>query len=68
MDNRLTRVTLTVVDTYGNPLQGQNVTLTLPKGVTSKTGNTVTTDAAGKADIELMSTVAGGTQHHGLSE
>ncbi|EET3287897.1 hypothetical protein AAU84_003174 [Escherichia coli] len=46
-------------DTYGNPLQGQNVTLTLPKGVTSKTGNTVTTDAAGKADIELMSTVAG---------
>ncbi len=53
------QVTLTVVDTYGNPLQGQNVTLTLPKGVTSKTGNTVTTDAAGKADIELMSTVAG---------
>ncbi|EEQ5941455.1 hypothetical protein GNQ24_000600 [Escherichia coli] len=46
-------------DTYGNPLQGQNVTLTLPKGMTSKTGNTVTTDAAGKADIELMSTVAG---------
>ncbi|EET2533270.1 hypothetical protein FJP46_001613 [Escherichia coli] len=46
-------------DTYGNPLQGQNVTLTLPKGVTSKAGNTVTTDAAGKADIELMSTVAG---------
>ncbi|GCH97034.1 invasin [Escherichia coli] len=53
------QVTLTVVDTYGNPLQGKNVTLTLPKGVTSKTGNTVTTDAAGKADIELMSTVAG---------
>ncbi|TLI80034.1 intimin-like adhesin FdeC [Escherichia sp. E2562] len=53
------QVTLTVVDRYGNPLQGQNVTLTLPKGVTSKTGNTVTTDAAGKANIELMSTVAG---------
>ncbi|OSL33933.1 invasin [Escherichia albertii B156] len=53
------QITLTVVDTYGNPLQGQNVTLTLPQGVTSKTGNTVTTNAAGKADIELMSTVAG---------
>lgn len=53
------QITLTVVDSYGNPLQGQEVTLTLPKGVTSKTGNTVTTDAAGKADIELMSTVAG---------
>ncbi|HCY3306153.1 inverse autotransporter adhesin FdeC [Escherichia coli] len=53
------QVTLTVVDTYGNPLQGQEVTLTLPQGVTSKTGNTVTTNAAGKADIELMSTVAG---------
>ncbi|HFG4068463.1 TPA: inverse autotransporter beta domain-containing protein [Escherichia coli] len=53
------KVTLTVVDSYGNPLQGQNVTLTLPEGVTSKTGNTVTTNAAGKADIELMSTVAG---------
>lgn len=35
------------------------MTLTLPKGVTSKTGNTVTTNAAGKADIELISTVAG---------
>ena len=53
------KVTLTVVDSYGNPLQGQNVTLTLPEGVTSKTGNMVTTNAAGKADIELMSTVAG---------
>ncbi|EES1237408.1 intimin-like adhesin FdeC [Escherichia coli] len=53
------QITLTVVDSYGNPLQGQNVTLTLPKGVTSKTGNTVTTNAAGKADIELISTVAG---------
>ncbi|MEG8136556.1 inverse autotransporter beta domain-containing protein [Escherichia marmotae] len=53
------QVTLTVVDNYGNPLQGQNVTLTLPQGVTSKTGNTVTTNTAGKADIELMSTVAG---------
>ncbi|EOR8047942.1 inverse autotransporter beta domain-containing protein [Escherichia coli] len=53
------QITLTVVDTYGNPLQGQEVTLTLPQGVTSKTGNTVTTNAAGKADIELMSTVAG---------
>ncbi|MED9019742.1 inverse autotransporter beta domain-containing protein [Escherichia coli] len=53
------QITLTVVDTYGNPLQGQNVTLTLPQGVTSKTGNTVTTNASGKADIELMSTVAG---------
>lgn len=52
-------VTLTVVDTYGNPLQGQEVTLNLPQGVTSKTGNTVTTNAAGKADIELISTVAG---------
>lgn len=39
--------------------RGKNVTLTLPKGVTSKTGNTVTTNAAGKADIELISTVAG---------
>ncbi|MCM4498672.1 Ig-like domain-containing protein, partial [Escherichia coli] len=48
------QITLTVVDTYGNPLQGQEVTLTLPQGVTSKTGNTVTTNAAGKADIELM--------------
>ncbi|STI77626.1 Ig domain-containing protein [Escherichia coli] len=27
--------------------------------MTSKTGNTVTTNAAGKADIELISTVAG---------
>ncbi|OSL85529.1 putative adhesin [Escherichia coli TA249] len=53
------QVTLTVVDSYGNPLQGQEVTLTLPQGVTSKTGNTVTTNAAGKADIELISTVAG---------
>lgn len=53
------QVTLTVVDTYGNPLQGQEVTLNLPQGVTSKTGNTVTTNAAGKADIELISTVAG---------
>lgn len=53
------QATLTVVDNYGNPLQGQNVTLTLPQGVTSKTGNTVTTNTAGKADIELMSTVAG---------
>lgn len=59
MDSLLTRVTLTVVDSYGNPLQGQEVTLTLPQGVTSKTGNTVTTNAAGKADIELISTVAG---------
>lgn len=47
------------MDSYGNPLQGQEVTLTLPQGVTSKTGNTVTTNAAGKVDIELMSTVAG---------
>ena len=47
------QITLTVVDSYGNPLQGQEVTLTLPQGVTSKTGNTVTTNAAGKADIEL---------------
>ncbi|HHZ9913163.1 TPA: Ig-like domain-containing protein, partial [Escherichia coli] len=31
------QVTLTVVDSYGNPLQGQEVTLTLPQGVTSKT-------------------------------
>lgn len=53
------QITLTVVDSYGNPLQGQEVTLTLPQGVTSKTGNTVTTNAAGKVDIELMSTVAG---------
>ncbi|EEW8754273.1 intimin-like adhesin FdeC [Escherichia coli] len=53
------QVTLTVVDTYGNPLQGQEVTLNLPQGVTSKTGNTVTTNAAGKSDIELISTVAG---------
>ena len=53
------QVTLTVVDSYGNLLQGQEVTLTLPQGVTSKTGNTVTTNAAGKADIELISTVAG---------
>lgn len=53
------QITLTVVDSYGNPLQGQEVTLTLPQGVTSKTGNTVTTNAAGKADIELISTVAG---------
>ncbi len=52
------QITLTVVDSYGNPLQGQEVTLTLPQGVTSKTGNTVTTNAAGKVDIELMSTVA----------
>ena len=35
------QITLTVVDSYGNPLQGQEVTLTLPQGVTSKTGNTV---------------------------
>ncbi|MFP1455032.1 Ig-like domain-containing protein [Escherichia coli] len=48
------QITLTVVDSYGNPLQGQEVTLTLPQGVTSKTGNTVTTNAAGKVDIELM--------------
>ncbi len=53
------KVTLTVADSYGNPLQGQNVTLTLPEGVTSKTGNTIATNAVGKADIELMSTVAG---------
>ncbi|EFH8830604.1 hypothetical protein GFP66_15060 [Escherichia coli] len=53
------QITLTVVDSYGNPLQGQEVTLNLPQGVTSKTGNTVTTNAAGKADIELISTVAG---------
>ncbi|EIP3359368.1 inverse autotransporter adhesin FdeC [Escherichia coli] len=53
------QITLTVVDSYGNPLQGQEVTLTLPQGVTSKAGNTVTTNAAGKVDIELMSTVAG---------
>ena len=53
------KVTLTVTDSYGNPLQDQTVTLTLPEGVSSKTGNTVTTNAAGKADIELMSTVAG---------
>ncbi|MXD47016.1 hypothetical protein FQ011_25155, partial [Escherichia coli] len=65
VNNRLTngqsanQITLTVVDSYGNPLQGQEVTLTLPQGVTSKTGNTVTTNAAGKVDIELMSTVAG---------
>ena len=32
------QITLTVVDSYGNPLQGQEVTLTLPQGVTSKTG------------------------------
>ncbi|HFK4295861.1 TPA: inverse autotransporter adhesin FdeC [Escherichia coli] len=50
------QITLTVVDSYGNPLQGQEVTLTLPQGVTSKTGNTVTTNAAGKVDI---ATVAG---------
>lgn len=37
----------------------QTVTLTLPEGVSSKTGNKVTTNAAGKADIELISTVAG---------
>ncbi|HEI2548383.1 TPA: inverse autotransporter beta domain-containing protein [Escherichia coli] len=53
------KVTLTVTDSYGNPLPDQTVTLTLPEGVSSKTGNTVTTNAAGKADIELMSTVAG---------
>ena len=53
------QVTLTVVDSYGNPLQGQEVTLTLPQGVSSKTGNRVTTNTAGKADIELISTVAG---------
>lgn len=40
-------------------MQDQTVTLTLPEGVSSKTGNTVTTNAAGKADIELMSTIAG---------
>ncbi|EFO1591063.1 intimin-like adhesin FdeC [Escherichia coli] len=53
------KVTLTVTDSYGNPLQDQTVTLTLPEGVSSKTGNKVTTNAAGKADIELISTVAG---------
>ena len=53
------KVTLTVTDSYGNPLQDQTVTLTLPEGVSSRTGNTVTTNTAGKADIELMSTVAG---------
>ena len=26
------QITLTVVDSYGNPLQGQEVTLTLPQG------------------------------------
>ncbi|EOK4044407.1 inverse autotransporter adhesin FdeC [Escherichia coli] len=44
------QITLTVVDSYGNPLQGQEVTLNLPQGVTSKTGNTVTT-VAGELEI-----------------
>ncbi|GCZ97619.1 invasin [Escherichia coli] len=53
------QITLTFVEIYGNTLQGQAVTLTLPQGVTSTTGTTVTTNAAGKVNIELMSTVAG---------
>ena len=61
MDSLTNQITLTVVDTYGNPLQGQEVTLNLPQGVTSKTGNTVTTNAAGKSDIELDVNGCGGT-------
>ncbi|EET8455453.1 intimin-like adhesin FdeC [Escherichia coli] len=52
-------MTVKVDNQLANGQSTNQVTLTLPKGVTSKTGNTVTTDAAGKADIELMSTVAG---------
>ncbi|MFP1452567.1 hypothetical protein ACLB1N_16805 [Escherichia coli] len=39
-------------------MQGQEATLTLPQGVTSKTGNTVTTNAAGKVVVGCT-TVAG---------
>ncbi|XTZ36565.1 inverse autotransporter beta domain-containing protein [Salmonella enterica] len=53
------QVVLTVTDKYDNPLQNQSVELTLPEGMSSKAGNSLTTDANGKVNVELTSTVAG---------
>jgi len=59
--NDLHEVTATIVDQFGNPVLGQPVTFAVPAGTSVAGGGSpvVSTDAAGQAVIELVSTAAG---------
>ena len=62
------QITLTVVDSYGNPLQGQEVTLTLPQECDQQDGEYSNKPMRqGKWTLSLCQRLRG-TQHHGLSE